>query len=200
MAMSAVLTGDDGEAREQYNPLLLHRGTLFHQINMSADRLLGLLCQAMGNHDQAAVHFEEALDFCRRAGYRPELAWSSHDYGDLLFQRNASGDQARTRSLLDEALAISSELGMRPLMERVLTLQERAVSQLTKTPEYPDRLTQREVEVLRLIAAGKTDREIAEELVISVKTVGNHVSNILNKTSTANRTEAATYAAQRGLL
>ena len=50
-------------------------------------------------------------------------------------------------------------------------------------------------EVLRLVCGGKTDREIGEELFISVKTVGNHVSNILNKTSTANRTEAATYAA-----
>ena len=42
--------------------------------------------------------------------------------------------------------------------------------------------------------------KIAEGLVISVKTVGNHVSNILNKTSVANRTEAATYAGRHGLL
>jgi DNA-binding NarL/FixJ family response regulator len=40
-----------------------------------------------------------------------------------------------------------------------------------------------------------TDREIGAELFISIKTVGNHVSNILNKTETANRTEAATFAA-----
>ena len=59
---------------------------------------------------------------------------------------------------------------------------------------------QREVEVLRLIAGGKTDREIAEELIISIRTVGNHVSSILNKTAVANRAEAATYAAQQGLL
>jgi len=52
----------------------------------------------------------------------------------------------------------------------------------------------REVEVLRLIAAGKTDREIADELVISIHTVGHHVSNIMNKTDSINRTEAAAFA------
>ena len=67
-------------------------------------------------------------------------------------------------------------------------------------PVYPDGLTEREVEVLRLIAAGKTDREIGEELFISIRTVGNHVRNILNKTTTSNRTEAATYAARHGLV
>jgi NarL family two-component system response regulator LiaR len=54
--------------------------------------------------------------------------------------------------------------------------------------------------VLRLVAAGKSNREIAEELIISVRTVANHVANIMNKTNTANRTEAATYAAQHQLL
>ena len=95
---------------------------------------------------------------------------------------------------------IASELGMRPLLERLESLQIQAQARPVRAPGYPDRLTKREVEVLRLIAAGKTDREIAEGLVISVKTVGNHVSNILAKTSVANRTEAATYAGRHGLL
>ena len=47
---------------------------------------------------------------------------------------------------------------------------------------------------------GKTNREIGEELFISAKTVGGHVSNILNETNAANRTEAATYAALHGLV
>jgi DNA-binding CsgD family transcriptional regulator len=61
-------------------------------------------------------------------------------------------------------------------------------------------LTSREVEILRLIAAGKTDREIANELFISIRTVGNHVKNILAKTDCANRTAAAIYAANHGVL
>ena len=57
-----------------------------------------------------------------------------------------------------------------------------------------DDLNQREVEVLRLLAAGKSNREIADALCISLNTVATHVRNILTKTGTANRTEAAAYA------
>ena len=115
----------------------------------------------------------------------------------MLLDRNTDGDWAM--ALLDESLAISTELGMRPLFERVTALKDTLDAQPAARPGFPDGITQREVEVLRLIAAGKTDREIAEELIISVNTVGNHVRSILNKTNAANRTEAATYAAMRGL-
>lgn len=59
---------------------------------------------------------------------------------------------------------------------------------------YPDGLTEREVAVLRLIAGGKSNHQIAESLVISAHTVARHVSNILTKTGATNRTEAAAYA------
>jgi pimeloyl-ACP methyl ester carboxylesterase/DNA-binding winged helix-turn-helix (wHTH) protein/DNA-binding CsgD family transcriptional regulator len=65
---------------------------------------------------------------------------------------------------------------------------------------HPLDLTPREVEVLRLIAAGKSNQEIAEDLVISFNTVTNHVKNILGKTASANRTEAAAYAFRHGLV
>jgi predicted ATPase/DNA-binding NarL/FixJ family response regulator len=64
---------------------------------------------------------------------------------------------------------------------------------------YPDRLTAREAEVLRLVAQGATDRQIAEALSISVKTVNGHVANILGKLGCANRTAAAAIAVQHGL-
>ena len=86
--------------------------------------MLGLLAQTMGNLDQAATHFEDALAFCRNAGYRPELAWTCCDYADSLFKRKLNGDRPKATALLDESLAISSELGMRPLMERVLSRRE----------------------------------------------------------------------------
>jgi class 3 adenylate cyclase/DNA-binding CsgD family transcriptional regulator len=65
---------------------------------------------------------------------------------------------------------------------------------------YPDGLTKREVEVLRLIAGGRSNREIADELVISHNTVIRHVSNIFAKTGVANRAEAAAYASRHGLV
>jgi tetratricopeptide (TPR) repeat protein len=95
----------------------------------SVDRLLGLVAQFIGNLNQAMRHYEEALAFCRNAGYRPELAWTCHDYADCLLQRHSStgseptdsADRERAASLLAESLSISRELGMRLLMERVLS-------------------------------------------------------------------------------
>ena len=69
-----------------------------------------------------------------------------------------------------------------------------------QTPAYPDGLTQREAELLQLFCGDKTDWEIGEELFISVSTVGNHVSNILNKTGAVSRTEAASHDNQHDLV
>ena len=62
-----------------------------------------------------------------------------------------------------------------------------------------DPLTEREVEVLKLVAKGRSNQEIAEELVVSERTVGAHVSNILSKLHLANRTQAALFALRTGL-
>jgi tetratricopeptide (TPR) repeat protein len=123
LALLAVRKGDRSAATEHYDYLVAQRGTMI-ETTSSVDRLLGLLSQTMGDLSQAATHFEDALAFCRKAGYRPELAWACCDYADMLRQRDAQGDRAKAITLLDEALAVSSELGMRPLMERVLSRRE----------------------------------------------------------------------------
>ena len=66
--------------------------------------------------------------------------------------------------------------------------------------ELSDRLTRREVEVLRLVARGKTDCQIGEILCISTTTVRSHVQSILNKLKCANRTEVAVRAMMKGIL
>ena len=66
-------------------------------------------------------------------------------------------------------------------------------------PPTPDPLTERELEVLRLIAQGKSNQEIAEHLIITEHTVRTHVSNILSKLHLASRTQAALYALKEGL-
>lgn len=63
-----------------------------------------------------------------------------------------------------------------------------------------DDLTEREMEVLMLIAEGMTNQEISEELFIGIKTVKTHVSNILNKLNVQDRTQAAIYANRHGLV
>ena len=59
-------------------------------------------------------------------------------------------------------------------------------------------LTDREIEILKLIGRGMINREIADALYIGVRTVGNHVSNIMGKLQVANRTQAVLYALRRG--
>ena len=88
------------------------------------------------------------------------------------------------------------------------TLHPRVAARLIKQVSHgePDRinmfteLTEREVEVLTLIARGLTNQKIADELVISIGTVKGHVSNILSKLHLADRTQAAVYAWQEGVV
>ena len=198
LALMAVMQGDRPACERWYALFLSVEHYLFYPLVRG--RLLGLLAQGASDLDKAVEHFEDALVFCRTLGVRPELAWTCHDWAEALLLRDRSGDHQKAKSMLEEALAISTELGMRPLMGRVAALQERAEAQPVRAPAYPDGLSQREVEVLLLIAGGKNNREIAAELFISPNTAGHHVSNILNKTGSANRAELATYANRQGLV
>ena len=131
--MISVVRGDSVAAAEHYRALQSFQssklagdpgGIIINIVAYESNRLLGLISQTMGNLDQASAHFEDALAFCRPRGYRLELAWTCCDYADLLRERDAEGDRSSAMALLDESLAISSELGMRPLMERVLSRRE----------------------------------------------------------------------------
>jgi len=88
------------------------------------------------------------------------------------------------------------ESSLHPTIARKL-LQE--LSRPSERPPTPEPLTEREVEVLRLVARGQSNREIADQLVISEATVRTHVSNILGKLHLASRTQAALYALREGL-
>ena len=114
LGLLAVQRGDSAAAADHYDSLASSRGTAIRGISLVLDRLLGLLAQTMDNPDLAVEHFEDALAFCRKASLRTELAWTCCDYADTLRERDAEGDRAKAISLLDESLAISSELGMRP--------------------------------------------------------------------------------------
>lgn len=199
LALRSVNLGDVPDATAYYallEPSL--KGIAI--ITVSGDRLLGLLSQTMGELDRAAAHFEDALAFCRNSGCRPELAWTCSDYAEVLFHPRATRDTARGLALLEESSSISDELGIQPLSQRITAIKGRLESQSPALPTHPDGLTQREIEVLTLVALGKSNREIADELTISPNTVVSHVSNIFNKIGVANRTEAATYANRHGLL
>lgn len=163
----------------------------------STDRLLGNLASVMARWTVAQGHFEQALERNREAGSLVWLAHTGHDYAVMLLRRQGAGDIEQARALLDASLAQSTALGMAALTQRIAAL---ITSLETPRPVYPSGLTEREVDVLKLIAMGRNNREIGQVLSISPNTVANHVRNILEKTYTANRTEAAAFANREGLL
>ncbi len=215
LGMLAVLRRDAAAAEAHYDALESGQGvplpgTFMSFVRMvpgsfmSRDRLLGLLAQTMGRTDRAVSHFEDALVFSQGGGYRPELAWTCCDYAYTLLVGGdgpppAPEDRVKALALLEQAKIIAHDLGMAPLEDRVDLLRMQTGTRSERAPAYPDGLTQREVEVLKLLATGKTDRQIAGELYISVGTASTHVRNILSKTDSANRTEATAYAARQGL-
>jgi NarL family two-component system response regulator LiaR len=82
------------------------------------------------------------------------------------------------------------------------SVAQKVVQELRQPPQAPlteEPLTQREVEILKLVAEGLTNQEIADQLVVSERTVRAHVSNILAKLYLANRTQAALYALREGI-
>ncbi|QGV78354.1 helix-turn-helix transcriptional regulator [Streptomyces ficellus] len=125
-----------------------------------------------------------------------ELARARHRWADALLARG--GHRDRAGELVREAHMVAVHLGARPLREDLELLAARARLSLrapvAAEPEPDDEgfgLTPREQDVLRLVAVGRTNRQIAEELFISPKTASVHVSNILGKLGVAGRGEAA---------
>ena len=82
------------------------------------------MARTTGDLDRAIGHFEDDLSIIRGHRKLCNLAWNCCDYADALRERNGQGDKERAIALLDEALTLSSELGMRPLTERVLARRE----------------------------------------------------------------------------
>src|SRR5262249_13152638 len=129
-------------------------------------------------------HLQYAVDLETRKGAVAMRVHSRHQLGLALHARGLPDDAEQARTHLDQAAKAARELGIASLAP----------------PDPPGGLSAREVEVLRLIAAGKSNRDIATALFISPNTVLRHVSNIFTKIGAANRAEAAAFAATHQLL
>ena len=111
----------------------------------------------------------------------------------LSLLRLGSAGSARTEPLLDAAEGLAQ-----PSVNSTTERPHRQDSSRERRA-YPNGLTTREVEVLRLLASGKTSKEIAEELVITVPTVSRHVANIYGKIDARGRADATRFAVANGL-
>ena len=115
-----------------------------------------------------------------------------------------SGHRFRLQILaqVDASLMAFRALDMNGWAERALVLKQKLAAPNPSASSigraHPDGLTAREIDVLRLLAAGKTNNEIAKALVLSVRTVERHISNIYGKIGAHSRVQATTYALSSG--
>ena len=122
---------------------------------------------------------------------RPALARTKVELARLLLASETESDRARARSLLEEACRAANDLNLRPVL--------RLADGLADGVDVGN-LTDREVDVLRHIAAGLSNRLIADKLSISTSTVATHIRHIFRKIGVKNRTSAANFARGSGLL
>lgn len=163
---------------------------------------LGLLATTMGHWEEASQHFQDALEMASCMGARPFIGRTQLEYARTLLARGRREDLSHSRELLQAACDTFTELAMHDYAARAreLLARPRLATARALGPAYPDRLTQREVEVLGLIAAGRTNKEIAESLTLSVRTVGRHITNIYAKIGARSKADATAYALRQGLV
>jgi DNA-binding CsgD family transcriptional regulator len=157
--------------------------------------LANLACTASWP-ERAGGHFERAIALNRSMRAWPWLAWSLFRHGAFLRERPNEPPHNSGLQQLREAEHLARRIGMTRLLQDIGSLLQVRDASAT----FPDDLTVREAEVLRLLAIGRTNKDVSLVLSISLNTVATHVRSILNKTHCANRTEAAAYAMRHGLL
>jgi DNA-binding CsgD family transcriptional regulator len=161
---------------------------------LSVARMAALL----GNAGEASEYFARARHGLAASGRRPLRAIVDLDEAVFLLGTGPS-QLPRVAELLDAATAAFGALGMMPWLARAETARADADALAGRAP-LPGGLTEREVDVLRLVARGHSDRDISDALFISPRTVNAHMRNMLNKTGSANRTELSIWAFEHGLV
>jgi len=190
----------------------------------AVDRILGIVAAHMGNWETATQAFEDGLALCRRTSNQPEEGAILYEQARVALMRHAS--LSDIDALCTRASALFQQYDMQRAVAMVDALREgaRKLAQAETVLDAMDRvpqvigaarvvvqeqpagyeleltLTKRELEVLRLVAEGHMDREVAEMLVISPRTVNRHLSNIFVKLDVPGRAAAVAYAIRQGLV
>ncbi len=198
LGLIAVALDDRQRAAKLY-PRLLATAGQYHWFLV--DRVLGELACLCGDEEQAIVHLAAAEATARRENLRPELGRTLLAQANCELARGDPGSASRATDLLKQALVLFEQLNLATVASRVrdqlrlLAHQPRG----TTLPALPGGLTRSEARVLHLVTLGKNNRQIAEELGISEKTVANHLSHIFMKTNSENRAAATAFAIHNGL-
>ena len=202
---SCLILKDERRAQSLYDLLLPYRDRVASILMVftyygAVARFLGMLAAELSRWDEAEIHFTTALEINERLRLRPFAAHTCHEWAKMLLKRGDPADLTRARDLNDQALDAAREIGMTRLQRMAASLSACLVSTEPRAPlatvvtSIGLSLTPREAEVLRLVSTGKSNREIADELFLSTRTVERHVENLYRKLDVHTRAEAIAYA------
>lgn len=173
------------------------------ELDELAERLEAPLLRARAEHAMGAVLLAEsdtatAMERLTRACRAWQELDAPYDMARVRVLLSVAcwrlGDHDTGQMYLDAARSVFRELGATPDLNRLERLASRTA------PGARGVLTDRELEVLRLVASGRTNRGVADALFLSEKTVARHVSNILTKLGLSSRSAATAYAYEHGLV
>jgi len=198
LALLCAGTGRTNEARGHVERCreILAQGEDWRGIAGRLAMAEGALAAAEGRLPEAELHLGRAIEILRRVSLPWDEAEALRLWGHLLLRARRRDEALNklTSSLhayekLDAAAAWTD-----PVAAERDALVKRSKASVTPTAAYPDGLSERETEVLKLIAGGKSNREIAEQLFVSARTVERHIANIYGKIEVHSRTQATAYA------
>jgi predicted ATPase/DNA-binding CsgD family transcriptional regulator len=191
-----VAFGDSEMAQAVYDLLHPHiadtgaTGTGLVHLSGSLHWPLGRLAALLGHTDEALDHFAQAVTVNTRLGARPFVTLARLEWANTLRTRAARGDYGQARVLARQAATEARRLEMPGPANRAECLAH----ELEQAIQAGDPLTRREREVAELVSAGLANRAIADQLVLSERTIEGHVRSTLAKLQLTNRTELAAWA------
>ncbi len=196
MVRAAVAAGQARRAEAARNELdAVAARVATPAIRAAACAARAALAAGTGRPDEARICFEDAVDLYAGAGMRFEAAAARCDLAEALA---VLGRRAAAGAEIAAAQAELTALGATHLSRRAATLSARIAR--AGTGNEPPALTARQAEILRHVAAGRTNKEIAAELALSVKTVDRHLDNIFDRLGVSSRAAAVARAGAQDLI
>jgi DNA-binding NarL/FixJ family response regulator len=167
------------------------------EMKISDSSLRALVMRTHGDMESAIRNLRDGIEDLRSRDHRLNENWATYWLAETLLDRGDPGDEENARTIAREVIENTEQVGM-------VFLREKTEQLLRRIPgggaAYPGGLTEREVDVMRLVAEGLTNNGIGDKLFISPKTVGTHMKHIFAKIGVSNRTEASAYAIRNGLI